>query len=65
MRVPFPPAEGAAPALFGGTAPLVATTLVDRSGWAPAPGLYLAAAALVLLVLIRFVAPDPTPRGAP
>jgi MHS family proline/betaine transporter-like MFS transporter len=37
----------AALALFGGTAPLVATLLVKATGWPAAPGLYLVATALV------------------
>ncbi len=50
----------AALALFGGTAPLMATWLVAATGWSGAPGLYLAATALVCLFLVRFV-----PRGMP
>ncbi len=42
-------------ALFGGTAPLVATLLVKLSGWQLAPGLYLAATALLCLVLTRYL----------
>ncbi|MEP9377304.1 MFS transporter [Aquabacter sp. CN5-332] len=34
-------------AIFGGTAPLVATLLVQGTGWSAAPGLYLALTALV------------------
>jgi MFS transporter, MHS family, proline/betaine transporter len=40
-------------ALFGGTAPLIATLLLRLSGWTPAPGLYLAATALLCLALVR------------
>ena len=42
-------------ALFGGTAPLVATYLVAATGWSAAPGLYLAGTALVCLALLPFV----------
>ena len=41
----------AALALFGGTAPLVATLLVQATEWGPAPGLYLVFTALVCGVL--------------
>jgi MHS family proline/betaine transporter-like MFS transporter len=41
--------------LFGGTAPLAATVLVKITGWQAAPGLYLAATALVGLALLRYV----------
>lgn len=44
-----------ATAVFGGTAPLIATTLVAASGWQPAPGLYFAVAALVGLALLGWV----------
>lgn len=42
-------------AIFGGTAPLVATTLVAATGWQAAPGLYFAATAVVGLALLRWV----------
>ncbi|MCB1496175.1 MAG: MFS transporter [Bauldia sp.] len=42
-------------AVFGGTAPLIATALVGATGWQVAPGLYLAATALIGLALLRFV----------
>jgi len=42
-------------ALFGGTAPLIATVLVKLTGWSLAPGLYLAATALLCLVLVRYL----------
>ena len=42
-------------ALFGGTAPLVATLLVKVTGWHAAPGLYFAATALVCGLLVRFI----------
>jgi MHS family proline/betaine transporter-like MFS transporter len=45
-------------ALFGGTAPLIATLLVKATGWPAAPGLYLVLTALVCLALVRFV-PQP------
>ncbi|MEM7122086.1 MAG: MFS transporter [Pseudomonadota bacterium] len=45
----------AALALFGGTSPLIATYLVDVTGWSGAPGLYLAVTALVCLALVPFV----------
>jgi MHS family proline/betaine transporter-like MFS transporter len=41
--------------LFGGTAPLAATVLVKITGWQAAPGLYLAATALVGLALLQYV----------
>ena len=41
----------AALALFGCTAPLVATLLVQATEWGPAPGLYLVFTALVCGVL--------------
>jgi MFS transporter, MHS family, proline/betaine transporter len=42
-------------ALFGGTAPLIATLLVKVTGWPGAPGLYLVLTALVCLRLVRYV----------
>ena len=45
--------------LFGGTAPLIATVLVNVTGWQAAPGLYLAATAFVGLALLRFLPRDP------
>lgn len=42
-------------ALFGGTAPLIATLLVKLTGWPGAPGLYLVLTALVCLALVRFI----------
>jgi MHS family proline/betaine transporter-like MFS transporter len=47
-------------ALFGGTAPLVATYLVKATGWSAAPGIYLAATALVCLALVPLV-PEASP----
>jgi MHS family proline/betaine transporter-like MFS transporter len=44
-----------ATAIFGGTAPLIATTLVSMTGWQAAPGLYLAISALAGLGLLGFV----------
>src|SRR6185437_5375474 len=46
-------------ALFGGTAPLIATVLVKITGWTAAPGLYLALTAIVCGALVRFV-PEPS-----
>ena len=46
-------------ALFGGTAPLVATLLVQATGWNAAPGLYLALTALAGLALVPRIA-EPT-----
>jgi MFS transporter, MHS family, proline/betaine transporter len=47
-----------ATAIFGGLAPLTAHLLVERTGWAPAPGAMIAAVALAVLpVLWRL--PDP------
>jgi len=42
-------------AVFGGTAPLIATTLVSVTGWDASPGLYFAASALVGLALLAYV----------
>lgn len=47
-------------ALFGGTAPLISALLFRLSGWPAAPGLYLAATALVCLALVGQV-PDSEP----
>jgi MHS family proline/betaine transporter-like MFS transporter len=44
-----------ATAIFGGTAPLIATTLVSVTGWQASPGLYLAFSALAGLALLGFV----------
>jgi MHS family proline/betaine transporter-like MFS transporter len=44
-----------ATAIFGGTAPLIATTLVSMTGWQAAPGLCLAVSALAGLALIGWV----------
>lgn len=44
-----------ATAIFGGTAPLIATTLVSMTGWQASPGLYLAFSALAGLALLGFV----------
>ncbi len=59
-------------AVFSGTAPLVATTLVSLTGWQPSAGLYFALAAAVGLALLGFVprtlsesAADPDPRRGP
>jgi len=49
-------------ALFGGTAPLIATLLVKATGWPGAPGLYLVLTALVCLALVRFVPQSPVRR---
>lgn len=43
-------------ALFGGTAPLIATLLVKGTGWNAAPGVYLALTAVVGLALVHRVA---------
>lgn len=48
-------------ALFGGTAPLISTLLLRLSGWTPAPGLYLAATALLCLALVRHHLPKTEP----
>jgi MHS family proline/betaine transporter-like MFS transporter len=42
-------------AIFGGTAPLIATLLVKITGWPGAPGLYLVLTAFVCLALLPFV----------
>ncbi|MDA3642627.1 MFS transporter [Saccharopolyspora indica] len=39
-------------AVFGGTAPFVGTYLVGSTGWESSPGWYMAAAALIVLVLL-------------
>jgi len=44
-----------ATAIFSGTAPLIATSLVSMTRWQAAPGLYLAASALVGLALLGWV----------
>jgi MHS family proline/betaine transporter-like MFS transporter len=49
----------AAVALFGGTAPLIATLLVQATGWSAAPGLYLALIAVVCLALLPRIADQP------
>ncbi|MEM7444824.1 MAG: MFS transporter [Pseudomonadota bacterium] len=41
-------------AVYGGTAPLIATLLIQQTGWSIAPGLYICAAMLVSLVALRF-----------
>jgi MFS transporter, MHS family, proline/betaine transporter len=46
-------------ALFGGTAPLIATLLVKLTGWPSAPGLYLMLTAVVCLALLRLVPDSP------
>lgn len=46
----------AALALFGGTVPLVATLLVEATGWSAAPGLYLGAMAILGLALVPRIA---------
>ena len=50
-------------ALFGGTAPLIATLLVKLTGWPGAPGLYLVLTALICLALVRFVPRAPSPAA--
>lgn len=52
-----------ASALFGGTAPLVATMVFERSGSPLAPGWYVSACAvisLLVLITIRDEGPEPT-----
>jgi MFS transporter, MHS family, proline/betaine transporter len=39
--------------IFGGFTPLIATGLIQLTGWKPAPGVYLAVVCLVLLPLVR------------
>ena len=39
-------------AAFGGTAPFVATFLIDRTGSNLAPGIYLVVAAVVTLIFV-------------
>jgi len=46
-------------ALFGGTAPLIATLLVKTTGWPSAPGLYLMLTAGICLALLRLVPQSP------
>jgi MFS transporter, MHS family, proline/betaine transporter len=50
-------------ALFGGTAPLVATLLVKGTGWNAAPGVYLALTAVVGLALVQRVADRASDAG--
>jgi MHS family proline/betaine transporter-like MFS transporter len=52
-------------AIFGGTAPLIATLLVKVTGWPPAPGLYLMLTAIVCLALVRFVPDSPVTKHEP
>lgn len=42
-------------AIFGGTAPLVATGLIQVTGWSIAPGLYLSTAMLIGLIAVAFL----------
>ena len=44
---------GLATALLGGTAPLVSQALVESTGLAVSPGIYLAAAAIVAILAVR------------
>ncbi|MEO1223092.1 MAG: MFS transporter [Pseudomonadota bacterium] len=57
-------------AVFGGTAPLIATALIQLTGWSAAPGLYLIAAMAVALAALAFLAragagrPEATAAGS-
>ncbi len=44
-------------AIFGGTAPLIATALIQLTGWSASPGLYLIAAMLIALTALTLLAP--------
>lgn len=57
-------------AIFGGTAPLIATALIQLTGWSAAPGFYLIAAMLVALAALAYLAragtgqPEPAVAGS-
>lgn len=51
-------AYSSAAALFGGTAPFLATYLVDRTGYLPSPGIYLTAMALIALIAVICIRPS-------
>lgn len=51
----FAIADNAAVAVFGGTAPVVADTVIERTGWQLFPAAYLVFAALIGLVALRFL----------
>jgi MHS family proline/betaine transporter-like MFS transporter len=42
-------------AIAGGSAPLIATTLIQQSGWSMAPGIYVSVSMVVGLVALAFV----------
>ncbi|HKP34140.1 MAG TPA: MFS transporter, partial [Sphingomicrobium sp.] len=57
-----------ATALFGGMTPYAAQLLVERTGWATAPGIMIALVALAVLpvmLVMRETAPRPGPSGPP
>ena len=51
----FAIADNAAVAVFGGTAPVFADTVIERTGWQLFPAAYLVLAAVVGLVALRFL----------
>jgi MHS family proline/betaine transporter-like MFS transporter len=57
-----------ATALFGGLTPYAAQLLVERTGWATAPGIMIALVALAVLPVMLFMretAPRVRPTGRP
>lgn len=51
----FAIADNAAVAMFGGTAPVVADTVIDHTGWQLFPAAYLVLAAVIGLCALRFL----------
>ncbi|WP_420108012.1 MFS transporter [Mycolicibacter arupensis] len=51
----FAVADNAAVALFGGTAPVVADSVIEHTGWQLFPAAYLVAAAALGLIALRFL----------
>ncbi|GFG71245.1 MFS transporter [Mycolicibacter senuensis] len=51
----FAIADNAAVAVFGGTAPVLADSVIERTGWHLFPAAYLVFAALIGLVALRFL----------
>src|SRR5690625_280365 len=51
----FAIADNAAVAVFGGTAPVVADSVIEQTGWQLFPAVYLVAAAVIGLGVLRFL----------
>ncbi|BBY33490.1 MFS transporter [Mycolicibacter minnesotensis] len=51
----FAVADNAAVAVFGGTAPVVADSVIEHTGWQLFPAAYLVAAAVLGLIALRFL----------